>query len=343
MKLKEYRYTGKERDDSTGFYYHGARYYAPWMGRWLSADPSGPVDGPNLYVYVSGNPVRKLDTEGTEENELNSDKIGASADNVSLAEDRGSSDETLLEVLDKSLAITNETDINWEEEAKLIRKDMEGGRLSPEVPEGGNSGVTYGYGIDLKIHTKKNEKGQIVPDQEGAKIWLKTAGVSESKAAIIATAAGLTGQDAINWAASHQNIKFTKEEREKTFQKKWREIRSMARARTNQGPNALGKDAWKKVDDSIMAFLTLLTYNSAHYHKDRKNAINAVLANQDLTDYEKLEGIKTVIKGFKESGWNKKTHKFDKGLINKKGKEKLIKIIVQMQGPAWVNQERGNK
>ena len=67
VKLKEYRYTGKERDDSTGFYYYGARYYAPWTGRWLSADPAGPVDGVNLYVYVSGNPVRLVDPEGMSE------------------------------------------------------------------------------------------------------------------------------------------------------------------------------------------------------------------------------------------------------------------------------------
>lgn len=39
------------------------------MGRWLSADPAGPVDGLNLYVYVSDNPVRKVDPEGMAENE----------------------------------------------------------------------------------------------------------------------------------------------------------------------------------------------------------------------------------------------------------------------------------
>jgi RHS repeat-associated protein len=39
VKLKEYRYTGKEKDDATGLYYFGARYYASWLGRWLSADP----------------------------------------------------------------------------------------------------------------------------------------------------------------------------------------------------------------------------------------------------------------------------------------------------------------
>ena len=39
VSLKRYRYTGKERDEETGLNYHGARYYAPWLGRWMSTDP----------------------------------------------------------------------------------------------------------------------------------------------------------------------------------------------------------------------------------------------------------------------------------------------------------------
>ena len=37
--LKRYRHTGKERDEESGFFSYGARYYAPWLGRWSSADP----------------------------------------------------------------------------------------------------------------------------------------------------------------------------------------------------------------------------------------------------------------------------------------------------------------
>jgi RHS repeat-associated protein len=36
---KRYRYTGKERDEESGLHYYGARCYAPWLGRWTSADP----------------------------------------------------------------------------------------------------------------------------------------------------------------------------------------------------------------------------------------------------------------------------------------------------------------
>ena len=61
---KRYRYTGKERDEESGFYYHGARYYAPWLGRWLSCDPEGIKDGNNLYAYVGNNPKTYLDPTG---------------------------------------------------------------------------------------------------------------------------------------------------------------------------------------------------------------------------------------------------------------------------------------
>jgi len=61
---KRYRYTGKERDTETGLYYYGARYYAPWLGRWTACDPAGLVDGVNLYAYVRGNPVSYRDPAG---------------------------------------------------------------------------------------------------------------------------------------------------------------------------------------------------------------------------------------------------------------------------------------
>jgi RHS repeat-associated protein len=61
---KRYRYTGKERDEETGFYYHGARYYAPWLSRWISADPTGLADGDNPYVYARNNPIRYHDPTG---------------------------------------------------------------------------------------------------------------------------------------------------------------------------------------------------------------------------------------------------------------------------------------
>ncbi|NEP50817.1 MAG: RHS repeat-associated core domain-containing protein, partial [Moorea sp. SIO3C2] len=71
VKLKEYRYSGKERDDSTGLYYYGARYYAPWLGRWLKPDPAGTVDGVNLYAFVGGNPITHKDFKGLSQDSFN--------------------------------------------------------------------------------------------------------------------------------------------------------------------------------------------------------------------------------------------------------------------------------
>jgi RHS repeat-associated protein len=63
---KRYRYTGKERDEESGLYYHGARYYAPWLGRWASCDPPGLVDGVDLYNYAGNNPLAITDPTGTQ-------------------------------------------------------------------------------------------------------------------------------------------------------------------------------------------------------------------------------------------------------------------------------------
>ncbi|XXX73286.1 SpvB/TcaC N-terminal domain-containing protein [Sorangium sp. So ce134] len=61
---KRYRYTGKERDEESGLYHHGARYYAPWLGRWISPDAAGLVDGPQRYGYVRNRPLNNADPSG---------------------------------------------------------------------------------------------------------------------------------------------------------------------------------------------------------------------------------------------------------------------------------------
>ncbi|HCZ4708908.1 TPA: RHS repeat protein [Salmonella enterica subsp. enterica serovar Saintpaul str. CFSAN004144] len=60
---KTLRYSGKERD-STGLYYYGYRYYAPWLCRWTASDPAGEVDGLNLFRIVRNNPISLFDPDG---------------------------------------------------------------------------------------------------------------------------------------------------------------------------------------------------------------------------------------------------------------------------------------
>ena len=62
---KRYRYTGKERDEESGLYYHGARYYVPWLARWSAVDALESEYTPQSpYVYCSNNPVNRIDEDG---------------------------------------------------------------------------------------------------------------------------------------------------------------------------------------------------------------------------------------------------------------------------------------
>jgi RHS repeat-associated protein len=61
---KRYRFSGKERDEESGLDYFGARYYAAYLGRWISTEPGGLGDGFNLYEFVQGNPVTHVEQDG---------------------------------------------------------------------------------------------------------------------------------------------------------------------------------------------------------------------------------------------------------------------------------------
>lgn len=58
-----WRFSSK-RVDETKLIYFGRRYYEPALGRWLTPDPLGYEGGPNLYAYVSNNPLSHFDLYG---------------------------------------------------------------------------------------------------------------------------------------------------------------------------------------------------------------------------------------------------------------------------------------
>ena len=68
VSLKRYRYVGKERDEETGLYYYGARYYAAWLARFISVDPLKD-DYPyyTSYQYAGNKPITFIDLDGLEE------------------------------------------------------------------------------------------------------------------------------------------------------------------------------------------------------------------------------------------------------------------------------------
>jgi len=64
VRRRTVRFVGRNQDDATGLYSFQYRYYAPFIGNWVSADPGGEVDGPNLYRYATNNPVTVTDLDG---------------------------------------------------------------------------------------------------------------------------------------------------------------------------------------------------------------------------------------------------------------------------------------
>jgi RHS repeat-associated protein len=65
---KRYRFTGMERDEESGLNYHGARYYAQWLARWVSCDPvrvdSNGQPVLNRYLGLGLNPIKFVDPQG---------------------------------------------------------------------------------------------------------------------------------------------------------------------------------------------------------------------------------------------------------------------------------------
>jgi RHS repeat-associated protein len=61
--VNSFQYTGRE-NDGTGLYYYRARYYSPKAKRFISEDPIGQNDGPNVYGYVEGDPLTYNDPTG---------------------------------------------------------------------------------------------------------------------------------------------------------------------------------------------------------------------------------------------------------------------------------------
>jgi RHS repeat-associated protein len=59
-----WRFSSKRFDEETELFYFGRRYYSPNLGRWMTCDPEGFDDEPNLYAYVLNSPLTHFDAYG---------------------------------------------------------------------------------------------------------------------------------------------------------------------------------------------------------------------------------------------------------------------------------------
>lgn len=64
---KRYRYGGYGKDEESGLYYYGSRYYSAWMGRFMSTDEIA-MQYPSFspYQYANNNPIGYTDLAGFE-------------------------------------------------------------------------------------------------------------------------------------------------------------------------------------------------------------------------------------------------------------------------------------
>lgn len=155
VQYKFIRYSGKEMDVS-GLYYYGARYYAPWLQRWISADPAGDVDGLNLYAMVGNNPIVFTDPDGQN---LESSIDGPQE--TSMQEDQGKVRSPLSRL---SKAVYEHTEIVKlsERRAKEARRQILNHRSATSYGASialrtgayvASQGISYGAGIAIGLGT----------------------------------------------------------------------------------------------------------------------------------------------------------------------------------------------
>ncbi|MGW0548099.1 RHS repeat-associated core domain-containing protein [Streptomyces altiplanensis] len=75
--VQPYRFAGGYQDP-TGLYHFGARYYDASIGRFNSPDPSGQEKNP--YLYAEGDPVNRIDPQGTLSMSGVADALGPAGD-----------------------------------------------------------------------------------------------------------------------------------------------------------------------------------------------------------------------------------------------------------------------
>ena len=160
---KQYRFTGKEKDEESGLNYHGARYYAPWLSKWLTTDPIGPQDGVNIYRYAGSNSINWIDTLGTKITSPSATQIPAEdapLEEIETVKGKAlkpvevqageSRDDAFKRALSASIGGLREEEADHLVKALLKNKDLK--VFTPDIPETFNRSVEFTFNLGPKVY-----------------------------------------------------------------------------------------------------------------------------------------------------------------------------------------------
>ena len=152
-------FSGKERDEETGYSYFGARYYDPNISIWLSRDPLAdkyPYQSP--YVYCSNNPIKRIDPNGMADgnfHDWNGKYLGNDGkidDNIFIVSDSKST--RTIKNNEKSGKTTDASDVNADlsttrtvlkESVDVYNRTEENGGNNEEASSFDNNGLLTKY------------------------------------------------------------------------------------------------------------------------------------------------------------------------------------------------------
>jgi RHS repeat-associated protein len=121
-----YRFSSKEYSPTSGLVYFGARYYDPRIGRFLTPDPLGMIDGPNLYLYAGANPVLFSDPWGLDYWIEGSSSAGepGSHQSINVGDPNGAYDSY-------SFGVNGDINLRYGLEGAIYRDPLKGGPIDP--------------------------------------------------------------------------------------------------------------------------------------------------------------------------------------------------------------------
>ena len=128
---ERFKFTGKERDEESGYDYFGARYYTSNLSMWLSVDPLADKY-PNIspYAYCAWNPMKYVDPDGRDA------KMIVSGSTITL--------QATYYVRPTDIKSVTQAVKFWNDQTALLYTD--------------NKGNTYSVRFDLSIKTTDNPR-----------------------------------------------------------------------------------------------------------------------------------------------------------------------------------------